>query len=84
MGDRKDILNASTAALFGVTDHFRVIGEVGASSNCSMDSAKWPAFVNTGVIYSPTDKLDLDIGYRHGLNKAADLYSFGAGVTVRW
>jgi len=81
-GDHKDILNASTAALFGVAKHFRVLGELG--TNSSMDSAKWPAFVNTGVIYSPTDMLDLDIGYRHGLNKAADLYSFGAGITVRW
>jgi hypothetical protein len=84
VGDRKDILNASTAALFGVAEHFRVIGELGTNSNSDMDSAKWPAFANVGVIYSPTDKLDLDIGYRHGLNKAADLYSFGAGVTVRW
>lgn len=83
-GERKDIASASTAAVWGVAEHFQVVGEVAANSDSDMDSAKWPAFANVGLIYSPTEKLDLDIGYRHGLNKPADLYSYGVGGTIRW
>jgi len=83
-GDRKDILNTSGAAAWKFAERFQLVGEIGASSNCDPDAAKWPAFANIGLIYSPTEKIDLDIGYRHGLNKPADLYSYSAGVTLRW
>lgn len=83
-GQHKDIWSTSTAALIGLTQKVRLVGELGTYTNADPASGKYPAFANIGVIYSPTDKLDLDVGYRHGLNSAEVLYQFGAGVTVRW
>jgi hypothetical protein len=36
-----------------------------------------------GVIYSPTEDLDLDLGLRWGHDAAIDR-AFMAGVTLRW
>jgi hypothetical protein len=84
VGDRKSIWNTSGAMLVGLADKLRGALEIGAYTNGDAASHKNPAFANVGLIYSPTDKLDLDIGYKRGLNDAESLYSFGAGVTVRW
>jgi hypothetical protein len=83
-GQRKDIWSVSTAVQFWVTEKLRLVSELGTYTNYDPTSKKYPAFANVGLIYSPTDKLDLDIGYRHGLNRAEALYQFGGGVTVRW
>ncbi|HSD39193.1 MAG TPA: transporter [Rhodocyclaceae bacterium] len=82
--DRKDIWSYSGAAVIGLTEQFRLVAEAGTYSNSDATTSKRPAFANVGLIFSPTEKLDFDIGYRHGLNKAEALYSVGAGVTVRW
>lgn len=84
VGDRKDIWNASAAVMATLVPRLRGAVEVGAYSNSDPASSKHPAFANVGLIYSPTEKLDLDIGYKRGLNDAECRYSFGAGVTVRW
>lgn len=81
---RRDIWSTSAAVLVGITPKFRIVGEVGSCTNADHASRKYPAFANVGVIYSPTEKLDLDLGYRHGLNNAEALYQFGGGVTLRW
>lgn len=83
-GERKDILSTSAGASWKFAERFQLVGEVGASTNSDPDAATWPVSANAGLIYSPTDRLDLDVGYRHGLNRPADLYSYGAGITLRW
>jgi hypothetical protein len=37
-----------------------------------------------GLIFSPTDKIDLDIGVRKGLNRAETDTAFLVGATFRW
>jgi hypothetical protein len=84
VGDRKDIWNASGSVLVSLVDKLRGAVELGAYTNSDTTSNKNPTFANVGLIYSPIDKLDLDIGYKRGLNDAECQHSFGAGVTVRW
>lgn len=84
VGENKDIWSASVATLVSVADQFRLVAELGSYRNCDPETSKNPIFGNVGLVFSPNDKLDLDIGYRKGLNKAEVKYSVGAGVTVRW
>ncbi len=84
VGDRRNIWLASAAAMVGLVDRLRGAVEIGAYTNADTTSHKSPAFVNVGLIYSPTDKLDFDLGYKRGLNDAECRHSFGAGITVRW
>jgi hypothetical protein len=83
-GDRKSIWNTSAAVVKSLADRLRGAVEIGAYTNSDASSHKTPAFANIGLIYSPTDKLDFDVGYKRGLNDAECRYSFGAGVTLRW
>ena len=84
LGDRKHIWLASAAAVMGLVDKLRGTVEIGTYTNSDVASHKAPAFANAGLIYSPTDKLDFDVGYKRGLNDAECRHSFGAGITVRW
>jgi len=83
-GDRKNIWNTSVAAVGNVAESFKLVAEVGTYSNGSASDSQRPVYSTLGVIYSPKDTLDLDLGFRKGLNKAEVKYSVGAGVTTRW
>jgi hypothetical protein len=83
-GDRKSIWNTSAALVVGLSDKVRGAVEAGTYTNSDATSKKYPAFANLGLIYSPTEKFDLDVGYKQGLNDAEVKRSFGAGMTVRW
>jgi len=83
-GDRKGIWSTSAAVMASLGENLRGVAEIGTYTNSDADSHKRPAFANIGLIYSPNDKLDLDLGYKRGLNKAECQHSVGAGVTVRW
>jgi hypothetical protein len=41
-------------------------------------------FATLGAIYSPTDKIDLDVGLRKGLNNAEIDTTVLIGATFRW
>ena len=83
-GDRKSLWNLSGSVVAGLFENLRGVLEVGAYTNSDSTVRQKPACANVGLIYSPHDKLDFDLGYKRGLNKAEALYSVGAGVTVRW
>ncbi|VVE58039.1 transporter [Pandoraea iniqua] len=83
-GNRKNLWNASAAVLFSVTDKFRVALDVGYQTNTDPTSTTRPAYALVGAIYSPTKDLDLDVGYKRGLNPASLDHSVQAGVTIRW
>jgi hypothetical protein len=83
-GERRDIWSASGSLTFGLSEKVHAAIELGAYTNSDPSEAKYPAFVNFGLIYSPSDTVDLDLGYLRGLNDAESLYSFGGGATFRW
>jgi hypothetical protein len=41
-------------------------------------------FAMLGAIYSPTDKIDLDVGFRKNLNQAEFDWTILLGATFRW
>ena len=83
-GDLRSVWAVSAAALYKATDKLQFVADVGMSRNAESTAAANPAFVIAGAIYSPTRWLDLDVGYRHGLNDQTYRHSVMGGVTARW
>lgn len=81
---RSDIWNISAAALYNLTSKARWIFDIGTYRNSDPAVDMNPAFALTGLIYGVNEKLDLDAGFKKGLNKAEADASWGVGLTVRW
>ncbi|KVE34548.1 transporter [Burkholderia sp. BDU5] len=78
------IWQASGAAIYRATDKLRLGIDVGISRNPERGAGANPAYVIAGAIYSPRGWLDLDIGYRRGLNDQIYDHSLMAGISARW
>lgn len=86
--NRSDLWRVSAGAAYSVRDDLRLVGEAGVRTNPARDDPFLPGhtgrFAMAGFIYSPTDKIDLAVGYRKGLNDAEADWAFLAGATFRW
>ncbi|VVE18597.1 transporter [Pandoraea aquatica] len=83
-GQRQGVWKASAAVLYRVLPSTQLILDVGTSQNPDFAQKTNPAFMILGAIYSPTSWMDLDVGYRRGLNPQTYDYSWMGGLTVRW
>lgn len=83
-GDLTSLWQMSGAMLYRVTDQLQFAVDVGTERNPDRDAHANPAFAIAGAIYSPRRWLDLDLGYRRGLNDQAYDHSVLAGITARW
>lgn len=86
--NRSDLWRVSAGAAYSVREDLRLVGEAGVRTNQAKDDPFFPGdtgrFAMLGLIYSPSDKIDLDIGFRKGLNDAEPDWAFLAGATFRW
>jgi hypothetical protein len=82
--ERKDLWHASVAASYAVTSGVQAVANAGIETNADRSSQRAPAFVLAGIIYSPIEDLDLDIGVKKGLNRPEADLSYLAGMTVRF
>ncbi len=83
-GQRQSLWKASAAVMYRVLPTTQLILDVGTSQNPDFAQRTRPAFMILGAIYSPKPWLDLDIGYRRGLNPQTYDYSWMGGMTARW
>ena len=81
---RKDIWSAGLSGQYEFFEKLWLVGEVGVLSNPNVTSDTPPAYILGGFIYELTKSIDLDIGYRYGLNKPMVDYSILAGITIRF
>lgn len=81
---RRITWRVSAAAIHEVADEWKAVIDTGIARNDMRGDRKHPAFLLLGLIYSPTDKLDFDIGWKAGLNAAEVHRQVGAGVTLRF
>lgn len=81
---RKHLWNVSAALLWKVESRLKAVLDSGVYRNPDLSGDRNPAFALVGLIYSPTRNLDLDIGYRKGLNHAEVDHGAGVGLTLRW
>ena len=86
--NRDDIWRISGGLAYSVTDDLRLVGEAGVRTNSSRNDPYLPdstgQFAMLGLIYSPTDKMDFDIGLRKRLNDAEVDTVILLGATFRW
>ena len=82
--ERVNLWFGSLASRFTVAEGWRIVGEIGATRNADPADSSHPAFAQIGLIYSPSDDLDLSAGFLAGLNHAEIDQSLRAGVTVRF
>jgi hypothetical protein len=82
--ERVNLWFASLATRFAVSEQWTIVGEIGATRNADTEDSSHPAFAQAGFIYSPSDDLDLSLGFLAGLNDAEVDQSIRAGVTIRF
>ena len=82
--NRTDLWKLSLAAQIEILSGLQLAAEVVASTNNLHTSDVWPTFITGGLIYSVTDKLDLDLGVKGGLTKPTTDLTLLTGVTVRF
>lgn len=84
LGSRKNLWNVSAAGIWKIDPKLKAVLDMGTYRNPDPADNENPAFTILGMIYSPTEKLDLDIGIKKGLNRAEEDHAVGVGLTVRW
>jgi hypothetical protein len=82
--ERGDIWHASVAATYEIVKNLKLVGNTGIERSRDKTSDTDPAYLLGGVIYSVTEKFDIDFGVKTGLNKAETDLSYLAGITVRF
>jgi len=86
--NQADLWRVSGGLAYSVRDDLRLVGEAGVRTNQAKDdpyqSGSTGQFAMLGAIYSPTDKIDLDVGFRRHLNNAELDWTILIGATFRW
>jgi hypothetical protein len=87
-GSRGHLWRVSGGASYTVRGDLKLVGELGVRTNPSRNDPFAPGrkgqFAMVGAIYSPSNKIDLDIGLRKGLNRAETDTALLVGAAFRW
>jgi opacity protein-like surface antigen len=81
---RKLVWRTSAAVWYALNEQWRLVADTGVMQNVDRGNRTWPAYGLVGVIWSPNDTVDLDIGAKFGLNKAEVTRQLGVGVTLHF
>jgi hypothetical protein len=84
LDEKRDLWHASLAAELEILQGLKVVGNIGVERNPQRESATDPAFVLGGLVYSVSDRIDLDIGAKGGLTRPEADYSLMGGCTIRF
>lgn len=87
--NRPHLWRASAGVGYSVREDLRLVGEAGSRTNGATDDPFLPGrnghFVMLGLIYSPSDDVDLDIGVRKSHKHRAEFdTAVLLGATFRW
>jgi hypothetical protein len=81
--EEKNLWNVSAACEYLIIKNLRLVANIGMEKNTEPDSSDNPAFILGGIIYTVKDNIDLDAGFKYGLNKPETDYSILAGITIK-
>jgi hypothetical protein len=76
--------HASFATEYEMIKNLKLVGNVGAQRNVVRGDNTPPVFILGGLIYSLTEKIDLDAGYKYGLTKPEVNHTVLAGITIKF
>jgi Putative MetA-pathway of phenol degradation len=78
------VWRTSVAIAYRPNEQWAVVADTGIARNIEKAANTNPAFLLVGAIYSPRENVDIDIGFKSGLNSAEVDRQVGAGLTVRF
>ncbi len=81
---RKGLWHASLGTEVNMMKNLRTVADIGVDTNTVKASTTHPVYIIGGVIYSVNEHLDLDIGFKGGLNNTAPQATFLAGMTTKF
>jgi hypothetical protein len=81
---RKDIWYASLASELQVRKNLKLVGNFGVQRGDDPDSPHNPAFLLGGLVYSLTENVDIDSGYKYGFTGSDAVHTILAGITFRF
>jgi len=81
--EKKDLWAASFAPEVKLGKDTRIVGEARMSKNTDYSCGTDHAFTSVGINYALTEKIDINLGYKAGLNEAEPDHTLLAGITVR-
>ena len=84
LDEEKNLWHASIASTYALTENLKAVANLGIESNPEKLVDTDPAFLLGGLIYSVSDKLDLDCGLKYGLTGAETDYTVLAGLTWKF
>ncbi len=84
LDERKEIWHASLAAACEVVKDLSLVGNIGIERNRNEAADKDPVFLLAGIIYSVSERFDIDFGVKYGLTAAETDWSLMAGVAFRF
>lgn len=82
--NRRTTRQYSIGVLTEIAENTNFIVDIGQSDAAERAQNKAPRFVVVGLIYAVDENLDLDVGYKKGLNSIETDRQLGAGVTWRF
>lgn len=86
--NRENLWRVSGGVSYAASGEVKLVGELGVRTNPARNDPFQPGrygqFAMLGVIYSPSEKIDLDVGLRKGLNRAESDTTVLVGATFRW
>jgi hypothetical protein len=86
--NHKHLWRTSVGVAYYLRDDLRLVGEAGVRTNGAKEDPFLPGrygqFAMAGLIYSLSDKIDLDVGVRKRVNRAEFDTAILVGATFRW
>jgi len=82
--ERMDLWHASIAGVVDVLKNLKAVANVGMERDSDKAMDVNPGFILGGFIYSISENLDFDIGFKEGFNNHGTDYSIPAGITWRY
>lgn len=82
--ERKDLWHVSLAGETEVLKDLKLVANIGAERNPDKSSNTHPAFILGGIIYTLSERIDIDFGIKAGLNKPETDLSILAGLVYRF
>lgn len=84
IGERRSLWHASAAVLYSLTEKLRLLADYGRDSQPDPAAGSHGREFVVGATYALSERVDLGIGLKKGLNDAADDRALRAGVKLRW
>lgn len=82
--ERENIWHASAAVVRQPGETLRLVFDTGIDTNTEYSAKADPVFLITGLIYSPHQNFDIDVGYKLESTDSSRARTLLAGLTLRW